>query len=184
MSKIILTTVISLNPVKTKFLRSSHPIPPAPTTRILAVLTLVPSSDSNTGFDILERILSVSSRIISKTIVCKINFSEVTFLSESFVVTETGLRVGDLPVKKIFLVKLYHLLYSFVACKIFKSIRRAFFLVQICKHLSVYRLRRFYQFIRRQKVAKKVKIVLRSDILETRVYKIYNLRVLSSKSSF
>ena len=45
---------MSLNPVNTKFLRSSHPIPPAPTTKILAVLTLVPKSDSNTGFDILK----------------------------------------------------------------------------------------------------------------------------------
>ena len=85
MSKIILTTVISLNPVKTKFLRSSHPIPPAPTTRILAVLTLVPSSDSNTGFDILERILPclIQNRIKSKTIV-KLIFQYFSFwFSES-----------------------------------------------------------------------------------------------------
>ena len=42
--------VMSLKPVKTKFFRSSHPIPPAPTIKSLASLTLVPNSESKTGF--------------------------------------------------------------------------------------------------------------------------------------
>ena len=134
--------MISLNPVKTKFLRSSHPIPPAPTTRIFAVLTLVPSSDSNTGFVILETILPCliqtnSTRIKSKAIV-KLIFQKlstyVLFFFFLKVLLLLRLRVGDLPVKKIFQAKLYHDICenSFVQRKIDKNIHKDVFL---CKNL-------------------------------------------------
>ena len=54
--KMILTTVMFLKPVSTRFFNSSHPIPPAPTTRSLASVTFVPCSGSNTGFAIFLQI--------------------------------------------------------------------------------------------------------------------------------